>query len=292
MSEPLRTSIRVSPDFILARHSSPSFGSQHVCSWYLPTARALGLPGQSRIGERHRAGRGTPGRDREAFPPKDTRHANREPKQSQKDQQQIRATASLASPGPAPPCVQATSERRPDWRRCAGRPRGQRRHEGKGLTPRRRLAAPLWNGTTTAALHRQSGIGPGGRHRPKPGHPPFTFIAPLGLASPMTRTHVRLLGPCFKTGRVGHRPFARRERKGVSPSLLHDRRRAARTPEVSPFALVTRRRGTNPSGPSTSPATGRGDLHHGGKYARRRRLGCGHAQECPGRLSESRTRPT
>ena len=30
-SEPLRTSIRVSPDVILARHSSPSFGSQHLC---------------------------------------------------------------------------------------------------------------------------------------------------------------------------------------------------------------------------------------------------------------------
>ncbi len=28
----LRTSIRVSPDFILVRHSSPSFGSQAVCS--------------------------------------------------------------------------------------------------------------------------------------------------------------------------------------------------------------------------------------------------------------------
>lgn len=31
----------------------------------------------------------------------------------------------------------------------------------------------------------------------------FTFISPLGLDSyPMTRAHVRLLGPCFKTGRV------------------------------------------------------------------------------------------
>jgi len=33
-SESLRTSIRVSPDFVLTRHSSPSFGSQRVCSWY------------------------------------------------------------------------------------------------------------------------------------------------------------------------------------------------------------------------------------------------------------------
>jgi len=30
-SVPLRTSIRVSPDFILLRHSSPSFGSRHAC---------------------------------------------------------------------------------------------------------------------------------------------------------------------------------------------------------------------------------------------------------------------
>ena len=33
-SELLRSSIRVSPDFNLARHSSPSFGSQHLCSVY------------------------------------------------------------------------------------------------------------------------------------------------------------------------------------------------------------------------------------------------------------------
>ena len=30
--ESLRTSIRVSPDFVLLRNSSPSFGSQHECS--------------------------------------------------------------------------------------------------------------------------------------------------------------------------------------------------------------------------------------------------------------------
>ena len=32
-SEPLRASIRVSPDFTLLRHSSPSFGSQRMCSY-------------------------------------------------------------------------------------------------------------------------------------------------------------------------------------------------------------------------------------------------------------------
>ena len=111
------------------------------------------------------------------------------------------------------------------------------------------------------ALHRlvwprfgKVGFNRGGRARPVEDRPrkaaperrpPFTFIAPLGLVRPMTRTHVRLLGPCFKTGRVGHRPFARRERllewRGCAP-LLHDRRRAARTPEVSPFAGAARAR--------------------------------------------------
>ena len=32
--------------------------------------------------------------------------------------------------------------------------------------------------------------------------PAFTFIAPRGLVSPLTRARVRLLGPCFKTGLV------------------------------------------------------------------------------------------
>ena len=30
----------------------------------------------------------------------------------------------------------------------------------------------------------------------------FTFIARLGFNHPNTRTYVRLLGPCFKTGRL------------------------------------------------------------------------------------------
>jgi hypothetical protein len=38
-SESLRTSIRVSPDFVLTRHSSPSFGSQRVRSRYAPPSK-------------------------------------------------------------------------------------------------------------------------------------------------------------------------------------------------------------------------------------------------------------
>ena len=92
-SESLRSSIRVSPDFNLARHSSPSFGSQRVCS-----------------------------------------------------------------------CCSARCEVDAKRRGCASK------------------GSPL-------------------------GHQvPFAFTAPLGLVRPMARTHVRLLGPCFKTGRRGHRP--------------------------------------------------------------------------------------
>ncbi|KAK8621592.1 hypothetical protein V6N13_081025 [Hibiscus sabdariffa] len=32
---------------------------------------------------------------------------------------------------------------------------------------------------------------------------PISFLAPYGFSNPWTRTHVRLLGPCFKTGRMG-----------------------------------------------------------------------------------------
>jgi hypothetical protein len=91
-SESLRSSIRVSPDFNLARHSSPSFGSQRACS-----------------------------------------------------------------------CCSARSEVDAKRRDCARR-----------IIPKLQAA--------------------------------FAFTTPLGLVNPMTRTHVRLLGPCFKTGRRRRRP--------------------------------------------------------------------------------------
>ena len=97
-SESLRSSIRVSPDFNLARHSSPSFGSQRVCS-----------------------------------------------------------------------CCSARYEVDAKRRGCA------------------RKRSPL----------RQQ--------------VPFAFTSPLGLENPMTCTHVRLLGPCFKTGRRRRRPTRNRD---------------------------------------------------------------------------------
>lgn len=95
-SESLRTSIRVSPDFVLTRHSSPSFGSQRVRSGCASS-----------------------------------RDENETPRE----------------------CGAAYATR------------------------------PILPRSTTERTT-------------------FTFIAPLGLAEevPMTRVHVRLLGPCFKTG--------------------------------------------------------------------------------------------
>ncbi|KAK7240238.1 hypothetical protein RIF29_42977 [Crotalaria pallida] len=52
----------------------------------------------------------------------------------------------------------------------------------------------------TRTLHRRSGSVGSATHK---GIPPISFLAPYGFTRPLTRTHVRLLGPCFKTGRMG-----------------------------------------------------------------------------------------
>ena len=97
-SESLRSSIRVSPDFDLARHSSPSFGSQQLRS-----------------------------------------------------------------------CCSARSEVYAKRRDCAR----------NGIIPRVQV--------------------------------PFAFTTPLGLDNPMARASVRLLGPCFKTGRRDRRSTRHRD---------------------------------------------------------------------------------
>ncbi|KAI5441063.1 hypothetical protein KIW84_010502 [Lathyrus oleraceus] len=52
----------------------------------------------------------------------------------------------------------------------------------------------------TRTLHKRSGSVGGATHKRIP---PISFLAPYGFTRPLTRTHVRLLGPCFKTGRMG-----------------------------------------------------------------------------------------
>ena len=52
---------------------------------------------------------------------------------------------------------------------------------------------------------------------------PFAFTLPLGLVSPMTRTHVRLLGPCFKTGRRRRRPTRNRDAVRASVDTRYTR---------------------------------------------------------------------
>ena len=58
---------------------------------------------------------------------------------------------------------------------------------------------------------QSAGTAPNEWDHPSDTNVPFAFTAPLGLVHPMARTHVRLLGPCFKTGRRGHRPTRDRD---------------------------------------------------------------------------------
>ncbi|KAL0745979.1 hypothetical protein Bca101_101500 [Brassica carinata] len=63
---------------------------------------------------------------------------------------------------------------------------------------------------------------------------PISFLTPYGFTHPLTRTHVRLLGPCFKAGRMGaHRrrhehADARRAVARAAEPRLRQRRLAGR----------------------------------------------------------------
>ncbi|KAG6627130.1 hypothetical protein CIPAW_15G104300 [Carya illinoinensis] len=61
------------------------------------------------------------------------------------------------------------------------------------------LSGPDRYALTRTLLRRSRSVG-GATHK---GIPPISFLAPYGFTSPLTSTHVRLLGPCFKTGRMG-----------------------------------------------------------------------------------------
>ncbi|KAI3672082.1 hypothetical protein L2E82_53076 [Cichorium intybus] len=52
---------------------------------------------------------------------------------------------------------------------------------------------------------------------PARGIPPISFLAPCGFTHPLTRTHVRLLGPVFQDGPNGVPTGRCREHAGISP---------------------------------------------------------------------------
>ena len=97
------------------------------------------------------------------------------------------------------------------------------------------------------------------------GKPAFTFIAPASFLHSKTRAHVRLLGPCFKTGRM--RPFDR-QRPGriVRSHRPSDRQQSRRTARSPPLSTTDRRDGT-----LASPEGRHAPRHLGRPRAMRRR---------------------
>ena len=75
---------------------------------------------------------------------------------------------------------------------------------------------------------------------PQPETQAFAFTTPLGLDNPMTRIYVRLLGPCFKTGRRGHRPTRNRYAA-----------RAEALKETTPIPVAAEPEGREPADKST-----------------------------------------
>ena len=67
--------------------------------------------------------------------------------------------------------------------------------------------------------------GPGSQRSPRAGF--HVSLRHWVSGDPLTRAHVRLLGPCFKTGRVGYRPTRRKPRERL-------RGRKPRSPGFSP----------------------------------------------------------
>ena len=73
----------------------------------------------------------------------------------------------------------------------------------------------------------------------------FTFIAPEGFDHPKTRTHVRLLGPCFKTGRM--KSYDRqRPKHNVCIHPHNERTRLRRTARSPPRSTRTRTQRSQP----------------------------------------------
>src|SRR3954464_4443699 len=83
---------------------------------------------------------------------------------------------------------------------------------------------------------------------PARGIPPISFLAPSGFSRPSARTHVRLLGPCFKTGRMGSPRAGARSAQG--PPRRHAKAAgAARGAPAAPAPPPPARPRGGPGGP-------------------------------------------
>ena len=74
-----------------------------------------------------------------------------------------------------------------------------------------------------ATPHEAKRRGCAKRIPPQTDKPPFAFTAPLSLVHPMARAHVKLLGPCFKTGRTGRRTTRNRDATRTSMDARYTR---------------------------------------------------------------------
>lgn len=122
--------------------------------------------------------------------------------------------------------------------------------------------------------------------------PAFTFIAPRGFAHPPTRARVRLLGPCFKTGRVGsrlrRRPLAPCRRPVPSPAA---RRGWGALRTVRPGRQSRRGRGA-PSNPAGAGRRARRSSSHGPGMRRGRGEGGCNARRRSGGPPSPRALPS
>ena len=73
----------------------------------------------------------------------------------------------------------------------------------------------------------------------------FTFIAPLGFGHPKTCAHVRLLGPCFKTGQM--KPYGRQQPRCIVCAILpNDQQQFRRTASSPPCSTIDQEKDASP----------------------------------------------
>lgn len=75
---------------------------------------------------------------------------------------------------------------------------------------------------------------------------------PLGFSHPKTCAHVRLLGPCFKTGQM--KPYGRQQpRCIVCVDLLYDPKQFRRTASSPPWSTSSQEKDASPSEEEHAP---------------------------------------